>query len=119
MTIAGKWSISTDEEHYESLFDTAEEAVEEGRSGETPFWIGQCVAPIPPENIWKAEDWIENVLLQWDYSGDWAEDSVSATGEQLAELESDVRKVMAAWMNRHRLRSTHWIIDPETVRKIE
>lgn len=120
--VAGKWSVSTNEENYHGTFDTVEEAIEEGRQmtevGQV-YWVAQCLAPTPPEDIWDAEDWLENVWCHEDYSGDWAEGQVSPNKEQCRELEEEVRKVMAAWLDRHGLRPTHWNIDPASVRKIE
>lgn len=118
-TLAGKWSISTDEENYHGTFDTAEEAIEEGKQYGGTFWVGQCTDPMPPEEIWDAGDWLEQVRCHDDYSGDWAEGAVSPNKEQCRELEGEVRKVMAAWLDRHGLRPTHWNIDHVSVRKID
>lgn len=66
--------------------------------------MGESHDPSPPESWWDAEDWIEHVLCQDEYSGEWAEGTLSTTKEQREELEAEVRKIMAAWLDRHDLR---------------
>ena len=97
-----KYAYSYDEEIYHGSFDTKEQAIAEldGRGG----WVGECHDPSPPESWWNAEDWIEHVLCQDEYSGEWAEYTLATTKEQREELEAEVRKLMAAWLDRHDLR---------------
>lgn len=113
MSIAGKWGVSSDGEQYWVAGDTRDKALAESSPGD---WIGQFEDPTPPENLWNAEDWIEHVLCHDDYNGDWAEHSVSASVDQLNELETEVRKVLAEWLDRHALRPTFGIVqDAEQV----
>ena len=82
------------------------DAVEEATNGyayET-FWVGKCVPPPRPEDMWCAEDWLEHVSVQDSYSGEWAEDWDGSTRVQRNELEQEVRSVLAAWLDRHNLR---------------
>ena len=123
MSEAGKWSYSFDEETFhgseiESVEGAIAEALSESEHGDgRRFWIGQCESPIQPEDMWNAADWLEHVSVQDDYSGDWAEDWDRSTKEQRKELEAEVRAVLAAWLDRHKLRPTHFKIDNDSVRE--
>ena len=123
MSESGKWCYSFDGELYDSEeFNTAEDVVAgvlaecDLLDGES-FSIGQCSPPIQPEDMWDAADWLEHVSVQDDYSGDWAEDWDRSTKEQREELEAEVRTVLAAWLDRHKLRPTHFTIDSDSVRE--
>ena len=100
------YCYSHDEETFHGDFPTYEAAVEAGRSdaGDRPVFVGEAVPPTQPEDWWNAEDWLEHVSVQDEYSGDWAEDWDNSTKEQREELEREVRAVMAAWLDRHDLR---------------
>ena len=121
----GKWSISRDEESYLGVFDSAEEAITEGRSlyGERRFWIGQVVPPRPPESFFgedSIESWIDNEVLENDdYAGEWAEGAIPATKEQRQELAEQIRPLIAAWLDKHGLRPTHFNIDYTSVRQVD
>lgn len=120
MPATEKWSISTNGENYSGQYDTKEEAIAEGQAmGYDSFYVGQCCSPISPEAAWCGEDWIDHVLCQDDYSGEWADGSLNATNEELAELEGEVRPILAAWLERHGLRPTFWLIADGTVEEIE
>jgi hypothetical protein len=115
-----EWSVSTDEEIYHGKFASKEEAIAEGRSlNEGPFWVGKCEEPTQPEEWWDAVDWIEHVRCQDEYSSDWADGAVPASKAQIEELEAEVRPILAAWLDRHGLRPTHFNIDPSSVEKVE
>jgi hypothetical protein len=121
--ISGKWSISTNEENYNKLFNTAEEAIRYGHwSKYDEFWVGQCVAPVQPELLFNGSDietWLDMTVYQHDdYTGEWAENAVDANDNQLEELAAEIRPVIAAWLDRHKLRPTHWQIDPTTVVRV-
>lgn len=122
-SITGKWSISTNEEHYHGTFDTMDEAIEEGKTYHRTFWVGQCRTPEQPENLFDGYSvlrWLEGEVYEHDdYSGDWAEGAVDATVEQCEELSNEITPLIAAWLDRHNLRPRHWLIDPVSVRKIE
>lgn len=107
------FSISTDEEQYYGSYETAEKAIEEAANGYayTNFWIGECVSPTQPEDMWDSEDWLEHVSCQDAYSGDYAEGWDNSTKEQRAELEQEVKTVMAAWLDRHKLRPSFFVIE--------
>lgn len=108
-----KYSYSTDEERYHGQQDSIDDAVQEAFScyglceGDT-IHIGANVAPPPPEDAFFANDWLEQVSCQDEYSGEWAEDWCGETKEQREELEAAVRKVMADWLDRHKLRPQFW-----------
>lgn len=109
-----KFSVSTDEESYSGTFDSREAACDDaatlvGVGGS--FWVGENVSPPLAEEMWKAEDWLEQVSCQDEYSHDCAADWDSSTKEQRTELEKEVRAVMAAWLGRHNLRPTFFLIE--------
>jgi hypothetical protein len=118
----GKWSLSTDEEAYHGMFDSEEEAIAEGKATETgSFYVGKCIRPIQPEMLFHdmaVDDWLERVWDHEDYSGDWAEGQVSPTKYEILVLAEQIRPVIAAWLDRQKLRPTFFIIDPKTVRRI-
>lgn len=122
--ISGKWSISTDAEYYHDTYDTAEEAIEEGSSGARygTFFVAQCIRPTQPEELfdrWSVESWLENSVFDHDdYLGEWAEGSMDPSTEQCEELASEIRPLIAAWLDRHALRPTHFNIDNTTVQEI-
>lgn len=122
-TLAGKWAISTNEENYHGTFDTVEEAIEEGKQYGGVFWVGQCVSPTQPEELfdgWSIESWLENSVFEHDdYAGEWAEGAVASSKEQREELAAEIRPLIAAWLDRYKLRPTHWNIDPVSVRRID
>ena len=113
-----KWSLSTDQEHYHGTFGSRDEAIAEGRSYYKRFWVGQCVTPTQPEEIWDASNWLETVWCHEDYQGDWAEGQVSPSKEQLHELSAQVTPVIAAWLDRHNLRPKHFVINYQSVEEI-
>ena len=104
-----KYSYSHDEEHYHGEFDSPEEALAE--SGEDAAFVGENRPPTPPEDFWRAEDWLEHVSVQDDYSVYAADGWDESTRKQRAELEGEVRKVLAAWLDRHDLRPKFWLVD--------
>ena len=122
MSMAGKWSISTDQERYHGEYETKEEAIAEARTGCGLHWVGQCVDPTPPENLFTGDDiehWIDNVVREHDdYAGDWAEDALATDCEQRSILAEMIRPVIAAWLDQYGLRPTHWSIDPNTVEEV-
>lgn len=104
-----KYSYSHDDEHFHGEYDTPEEAF--AMSNEDSAYVGENVAPTQPEDFWRAYDWLEHVSCQDEYSMDAAEGWDDSTKEQLSELETEVRKVMAAWLDRHGLRPKFWIVE--------
>lgn len=110
-----QYSMSRDEERYYGKFDTIEEALAEAESNDYgTVWIGIVSPPPAPESRWCAEDWLEDVSCQDEYCGEWAEAWDRSTEKQRQELEDEVRQVMAAWLDRHKLRPTFWNINGAT-----
>jgi hypothetical protein len=108
------WAISGDSENYYCGEPTKEAAIEEGRClyPDSSFWVGRCVKPTQPEDFWRAEDWLEHVACQDEYSTDWAEGwDDGITKGQMQELESAVRKIMGEWLDRHKLRPRFYGIE--------
>jgi hypothetical protein len=107
------YSYSTDEELYCGEFATAELAVAEAADSQPDghrFWVGENVRPTQPETMWHAEDWLELVSVQDEYSCEWTEGWDESTYAQRAELETAVRTLMAEWLDRHGLRPRFWNI---------
>lgn len=106
------FSYSHDGQTYHGSFDTREqaiaEAIEEGQGD--AFWTGENVPATSPEDWWQAEDWLEHVSCQDEYCGDHADGWDNSTKAQREELESLVRPIMAAWLDRHGLRPTFWSV---------
>ncbi len=107
------FSYSFDEERFDGDYATREEALAEAvaEGSDRPcIWVGENVPPTQPEYRWHAEDWLEYVSCQDDYSGEWAEGWDDSTKEQRAELEDQVRQVMADWLDKHKLRPRHYTV---------
>lgn len=113
------WAVSSDGERFgHEDFASREEAIREGviAYGGQSFYVGRIERPTQPEEWFEAEDWLELVSGQDEYAGDHAEDWDNSTPEQRAELTEEIRKVMAAWLDRHRLRPTFWnVANPELI----
>lgn len=98
-----------DSERYQGKYESIAAAVAAAVGDDLDdFYIGDCEAPPQPEDLWSAEDWLEHVDCYEDYSHEWAEDWDASTEQQKQELEAEVRKVMAAWLDRHDLRPKFW-----------
>lgn len=104
------FSYSRDESRFHGSFDTREEAVAEALDGYEEGWVGENEPPPQPEYLWDAEDWLEHVSCQDEYGSDAAEGWDDSTKEQRAELEIEVRKVMAAWLDKYDLRPKFWTV---------
>jgi len=111
ITQMNKYAISQDEERYSSfLFDSKEEAIEQGKEefdGEG-FFVGEAVAPPQPETLFDVDDWLETVNCHEDYDVEWAEGWDTSTKEQRKELEDAVKITMAAWLDSHDLRPSFY-----------
>lgn len=106
------FSISTDQENYSGNHSTEIEALEEAFADNDcqSVWVGEDESPTQPEEFWQAEYWLEHVSCQEEYGSDWAEGWDQSTKEQREELENEVSKVMAAWLDRHNLRPKFFLI---------
>lgn len=110
-----EFCVSTDGEHYNSRFATEQEAIDEAVSwGVDVFYVGKPEKPSQPEEFWCVDDWISQVNEQDDYGGEYAEDWYDGSREQEKELDEQVRPVLAAWLDKHKLRPKHWIINSYT-----
>lgn len=103
------WAYARFEEGPYSAANSREEAIAElgGHGG----WIGQDRPPTQPEAFWRANDWLDHVSCQDDYSLECAEGWDCSTKEQRRELEEQVRSVMAAWLDRHGLRPRFFLVE--------
>ena len=122
--LTGKWSLSLNESDYQGIFDSAEQAIAEGRGyDQDEFWVAQIRKPIQPEELfdeWTIESWIERDVLEHDdYTSDDAENAVDPTEEQLTELVAEIRPLIAAWLDRNDLRPKFFNVDYASVRKID
>lgn len=109
-----QWAFAYHEcDNFQGSFSTKQDAIAEALAGaddNSTICVGRMVPPNQPEELWHAEDWIEHVSCQDDYCGDWAEDWDGSTDSQRHELEREVRAVMAAWLDRHKLRPRHFMV---------
>jgi hypothetical protein len=106
---SSSWAISSNGENYGcTTFPTEDAAITEGMeyyAGE-PFYVGKLEEPPQPEEFFGCDDWLDHVSCQDDYAGDHADGWDCSTEEQRDELDKEVRKVLAAWLDRHNLRPT-------------
>jgi hypothetical protein len=103
---AKRYSVSRDGETYHGSFATLEEAKAEGSR-----WVGEIEYPMQPEFWWSAEDWLEHVSCQEEYSHEAAEGWDTSTEAERQELEKEVHAVMAAWLDRHKLRPEFFCVE--------
>lgn len=111
--LVGKYAISSDEERFDGYYETLEEAIGEATVGYayTRFWVGVMRAPIQPELYWEAYNWLEHVSVQDEYGSDWADGWDDSSKEQREELEAEIRPILAAWLDRHKLRPRFFMVD--------
>ncbi|NCX94328.1 MAG: hypothetical protein EBX40_06610 [Gammaproteobacteria bacterium] len=114
--VAGTFVYSTDgsaEIWTSGRYDTIDDALDEAFAwdAEKVVYIGECKRPPQPESIWEADDWLETVSCQDEYSIEVAEGWDRATKEQKEELETAVRNVMAEWLDKHDLRPKFYLVD--------
>ena len=115
--MSGKWGHSTDEENYTGGCETREEAIAEGSGYGGTYWVGRAIPPTQPEDMIDAADIVERIGEDHE---DWSFDFCDwhPTREQIDELTAEWRKSMAAWLDRHNLRPSWFVIDPTTVEEI-
>ena len=109
------YAYSTQEDTgYVGGFETREEAVQAAREDglDSVYYLGEERPPIQPENLFDPEDWLEKVSCQEDYSIEAADGwSDPVTKDQLEELQAEVSLVMAAWLDRHKLRPKFFLVE--------
>ncbi len=114
-----KFSYSLDGERYHGTKNnTFDECVREALKEVKPhgqIWVGVQRAPMQPEYYWDADDWLEHVSCQEDYSGDCADDWDISTKDEQDELNAEVREVLAKWLDRHGNRPQFWIVENPVV----
>lgn len=100
-----QYAYSHDGECYYGNFNTPEEAAREG-FGEDPshdiVHVGVQVEPDPLRHI-DADDVLEQIKVQDDFSGEHAEDALYCTKEQKADLTLMLRECFDAWMMKHKI----------------
>lgn len=108
-----RYAWSDDAEGYYGDYESREAAAAAGfaESDSDKIYTAVHVAPMQPEFAWTAEDWLEQVAMQEDYSIDAAERWDRSTGEQRTELESLVRFVLGGWLDKHGLRPKFFLVD--------
>lgn len=110
MSCAGKWGWSINREIFNGCFETKDEAISDAED-RRPLFVGQYQEPISPETFIDGEDLIDKVLCQDNYCGDWAEDCLDCSKEQLQELTEIVRRVFGEWIDKHGLRPTFGLVE--------
>ena len=107
------YSISTNEEDYHGKFETIKEALEEAVNeyAYESFWLGKCRPPRQPEKFVNVDGMLDGLGDgHEDWGGDWAEWDWPSS-DQIAELQKEFESVMAAWLDRHKLRPRWFCID--------
>lgn len=113
---SGKWTVSTNEEHWGCAdeFDTEEEAILAAPEclaippGVT-FYVGQKRPPDIPEI--DADTVIDNILCYDDFSLEVAEDAFYCSKEVRSELTSELTRVFLNWVKKHGLEPEFFLVD--------
>lgn len=124
--VQDKWGYSLDEETWQGLFDTKEEALDEAMkeaiaeelNTECEILVCQYRKVRDPESFVDADLLLEHSGGQDDYCGDWGDCWPGETKDQRKELTSAVQKVYAEWLDRHDLRPTWGMVRDETIQRI-
>ena len=110
--IMKKYVISSNNEDWsEECYDTREEAIQAGVGeymGDT-FWIGEARPPEPPENIFNAYDWIEEVGLHEDYA--WMDNPYTMSRRDLHKLGDLVERTIKKFLADNNLQPTHFVVE--------
>ena len=114
--MADNFTVSYNGQDFFGTFESLEAATQTAQTeskhyGYTRFWIGVPKPPTQPERMWHVDDWLEHVSCSDDYSGEWAEGWERSTKEQREELEDTVRAMMSHWLDKHKLRPTHFTVE--------
>lgn len=114
-----KWSWSTNEETWTqgADYDSREEAIAEANQQLDPgdtFWTGRADY-VTPEQIADviADVDVEDVVGTWLYDnvGEFASDDFNASKEQIDELQKGMREVALAWLTKHEMAPTCFLIE--------
>lgn len=98
------WSYSTDNERFNDVHETREEAIAMGfaENPEAPhIYVGECEKPDPA--CVDADDIIDAILSREAFETEWSDDWPSATKEQKADLTENIQRVITEWIARHHL----------------
>lgn len=100
-----RFAYSRNRELYYGDFASREDAIAEIKSCEPDgtYWVGMCVEPSSPELFWHADDWLEHVSVQDEYSHDCADGWDQSSSKQREELEYLVQVIMRDWLVRNKL----------------
>jgi len=101
------YGYSLNGENYIGYFPTRSAALDASQSSGLVYqktWTCEFEDPPQPETMWAADNWIEHVSIQDEYSGDHAEDWDHSTVDQKELLELAVKKVISDWLDEHDLR---------------
>lgn len=124
--IHGKWGFSLDEEEYQGVFDSIEEAKAEAVkeaiasacNTEQEIIVAQYRKVTDPEVYVDADLLLEHSGCQDEYGGDWGQTWPGETKEQNQELTEIIQKAYAEWLDRHDLRPKWGIVRSDTIQRI-
>ena len=105
------YSYSIDGEGFNGGYGSCEQAIEaccDSHPEAEMLWVGECKKPTQPEQLWDANDWLEQVAAHEDYNGDYWDTS---TRDEREWLESLIRPVLGLWLDRHGLRPEHFLVE--------
>jgi hypothetical protein len=116
--IVEQWSFSTDEEHYQHQFDSLEETIGEIETWpDGTYWIGRCEDPRPAEELFSVDQWLEEVMEDEDYAGEWSEGFFEKLKGRKKDLEQHIKAAIGCWFDQNGMRPKFWNIDPLSVKK--
>lgn len=117
--IEGKWGLSKDGEDYYGRYESKEAALAD--ASEEDRFVGQYRQPRMPWECGRpdADEIIELVLCDEDYSGDYAVDALEFSKKQGEELTEAVSRVLRDWCLKHNILPDFGLIDLDTVDQIE
>lgn len=105
-----RYAWSSDGEVYVGDFASIERAFEdaEAEGCERP-WIGKAGAPMVEQYV-DADLILEHITCQDDYTAEVAEEWPFATVMQCHELTEALQKVVAEWVDKHKLWPTFFVV---------
>lgn len=108
--MTGKFAYSHNEEHYYGAFDSFDEAKREALDVYESAWVGECRKPDVLGAI-DGERLIDDILCQDDFSIDAAGEGLSATRDQMIELDDMLRETFRQWLDKHDLWPTFYVVE--------
>ena len=115
------WAYSADETIWSGGFGSREEAIEEGAFSDHGgvIRVARGKTPPMPWELLRASDVVRDIMERDEYDHDAAEGLLTATSEQLDDLELAMAATMRAWCERHGKLPRWTDIDDSTIERVE